>query len=181
MATLKAYQDYSEDERYRIKKAANQWIDQFNFIPGTLIQTLAHALCGYNEYDDPQVLQLLASPGRSCPECSENLIEQENQYYCEECERFYSPDDENLQLSYPEYAYPTGWGTLFNPKTGSWNDEEWIKEHAREISAKCNVFIFENDDLGVLIGIDGGGYDFYEAHWIPLYLLRGFTWHEKEE
>lgn len=30
------------------------------------------------------------------------------------------------------------------------------------------------------IGIDGAGYDFYEAHWIPLYEARGLHWHEGE-
>ena len=29
------------------------------------------------------------------------------------------------------------------------------------------------------LGIDGAGYDFYDAHWVPLYRLRGFTWHKE--
>lgn len=29
-------------------------------------------------------------------------------------------------------------------------------------------------------GIDGAGYNFYEAHWLPLYNARGLQWHDTE-
>ncbi len=32
-------------------------------------------------------------------------------------------------------------------------------------------------DGRILIGIDGVGYDFFEAHWEPLYDLLGYKWH----
>lgn len=28
------------------------------------------------------------------------------------------------------------------------------------------------------LGVDGAGYSFYGAHWIPLYLALGYSWHE---
>lgn len=34
--------------------------------------------------------------------------------------------------------------------------------------------------LGIYIGIDGAGYDFYESHWIPLYTVRGLEYHSEE-
>jgi hypothetical protein len=40
--------------------------------------------------------------------------------------------------------------------------------------------IYQTEDFGVVFGIDGAGYDFYEAHFEPLYKLRGLCWHKKE-
>ena len=59
-------------------------------------------------------------------------------------------------------------------------DEEWAEEHIEEI-ANCGFRIYRNDDLGIFIGINGAGYNFYEAHWIPLYELRGLKWHDDIE
>ena len=41
--------------------------------------------------------------------------------------------------------------------------------------------IFEHDDFGYFFGIDDAGYDFYAAHWIPLYKARGVQWHKTAE
>jgi hypothetical protein len=80
------------------------------------------------------------------------------------------------------------------------NDEveaefDTIKERARELWAESNSEEYELassgwqavGDTGVIarefdgnlcLGVNGCGYDFYEAHWIPLYLAMGLTWHE---
>lgn len=47
--------------------------------------------------------------------------------------------------------------------------------------ANIGFRIYESEDYGYVIGIDGAGYDFYEAHWIPLYKLLGLHWHDVEE
>lgn len=39
------------------------------------------------------------------------------------------------------------------------------------------VFAREFDDE-LLIGIHGAGYNFYDAHWEPLYDAVGYRWHE---
>jgi hypothetical protein len=36
-------------------------------------------------------------------------------------------------------------------------------------------------DGHLMLGINGAGYDFYEAHWMPLYLALGYSWHKSEE
>ena len=46
--------------------------------------------------------------------------------------------------------------------------------------ADCGFRIYEQEDYGYIFGIDGAGYDFYEAHWIPLYKARGLKWHLTE-
>ena len=41
-------------------------------------------------------------------------------------------------------------------------------------------FIAREFDGHLCLGVNGGGYDFVEAHWTPLYHALGFTWHENE-
>lgn len=68
------------------------------------------------------------------------------------------------------------WGTLFEFDNAF--DNDWIMENL-DIVTKCGFRIFEDEKLDMIfLGIDGAGYDFYEAHWIPLYKKRGLKWHE---
>lgn len=46
--------------------------------------------------------------------------------------------------------------------------QEWIKNNP-EIMQECGFRVYESDAFEVIFGIDGAGYDFYSAHWIPLY------------
>lgn len=77
-----------------------------------------------------------------------------------------------------EYIEPI-WGTIFQPKYPS--DSKWIEDNAQEIYDKCGVLVGRTDEVGVFLSIDGCGYSFYEEHWLPLYDLRGFNWHCKNE
>ena len=75
------------------------------------------------------------------------------------------------------------WGTLWT--FGDSIDEEWangeyLGPHLQDM-ADCGFRIYEQEDFGLLFGIDGCGYDFYESHWIPLYKARGLKWHEGVE
>jgi len=57
-------------------------------------------------------------------------------------------------------------------------DNWWLENKENlQAMADCGIRIFEQRDYGFIFGIDGGGYDFYEAHWIPLYKARGLRWH----
>lgn len=87
---------------------------------------------------------------------------------------------ENYMLTSPSehlHGYPISWGTMFT--FGESLDEEWALKN-KEIFDKCGIVAYYSDTLGVVFGIDGGGYDFYEDHWIPLYKARGLKWHENE-
>ena len=66
------------------------------------------------------------------------------------------------------------WGTMwqFSDSCDNW----WLENHLNEM-ADCGFRIYESDEFGYFFGIDGAGYDFYEAHWIPLYNKRGLQWH----
>lgn len=73
------------------------------------------------------------------------------------------------------------WGTMWSPPQ---IDQDWIvgnycEPHLQEV-ADCGFRIYEQEDYGILIGIDGAGYDFYESHWIPMYKKRGLHWHNED-
>jgi hypothetical protein len=68
------------------------------------------------------------------------------------------------------------WGTMWsfdNSADNAWLDD---KKNLRAM-ADCGFRIYQQEDYGYIFGIDGAGYDFYEAHWIPLYKARGLKWH----
>lgn len=71
------------------------------------------------------------------------------------------------------------WGTMW--MFGDPCDDWWVNEDdGLQIMANCGFRIYEIDE-GIIFGIDGAGYSFYEEHWIPLYKQRGLQWHETEE
>ena len=70
------------------------------------------------------------------------------------------------------------WQTMWSFSDGF--DDRWLKEwDGLEAMSECGFRIYEHDDFGYFFGIDGAGYDFYEAHWIPLYKARGILWHKE--
>lgn len=163
-----------------IKQAAKKWVDDFNFIPGKIFKVLIKVDESVS-YFDSDIFRLVASPTITCSSCGakyEGKLKlkelQESSIKCEYCN--YN-DGDSWGNGYPEYAFPCGWGTLFNPKESL--DQEWIEKNAEKVT-ECGIFVFESDIFGILLGIDGGGYDFYESHWIPLYKARGLEWHNEE-
>ena len=75
------------------------------------------------------------------------------------------------------------WGTMW--QFGDGIDDDWLSgqfgENGLKLMSECGFRIYEHEEFGYFFGIDGAGYDFYEAHWIPLYKARGLHWHEEEE
>jgi len=70
------------------------------------------------------------------------------------------------------------WSTLFEAKDNTIKD--WILENYEKIIKGAGFTIIdlsrENEgeyETGVFLGVNGAGYDFYEAHWIPLYKIFG--------
>ena len=74
------------------------------------------------------------------------------------------------------------WGTMW--QFGDRIDDDWLSgefgEHGLKLMSECGFRIYEHEEFGYFFGIDGAGYDFYEAHWIPLYKARGLHWHKEE-
>ena len=168
-----------------IRSAAEAWVNEFNFVPGSVFEQLAEANEDILFYESDN-LRLLSSPWIECSSCNasceddKTLTELQESFEngvgipCEYCEH---NTGDKWVIGRPEYAFPCGWGTLFAPK--STMDIEWVIENSDEI-AQLGFFVFESDEWGVLLGIDAGGFDFYEAYWIPLYKLRGLQWHDCE-
>lgn len=89
-------------------------------------------------------------------------------------ERFLAEEDEFDMTDYRD-VLPM-WGTMW---AFPYMDQDWAKDHIPDI-VDCGFRVYEQEDYGLIIGIDGAGYDFYEDHWIPLYKARGLRWHERE-
>ena len=137
--------------------ACKRWINNdFDNIPNQLI-TRAYR-------DNPEDLQLLAGGRLVCANCGADKEDHDD----EQCD---DPEYSNE----PPYDWPAMWGTLFHPATSF--DEDWIRENLDAV-AECGILVYDADETGILLAIDGAGYDFYEAHWLPLYRARGLNWHK---
>lgn len=89
--------------------------------------------------------------------------------------QYESEDWEEITISDTEFDEELPmWGTMWQFIYSF--DTDWLEEHIEEVSS-CGFRIFKSKNFGYFFGIDGAGYDFYEAHWIPLYLARGLKWH----
>lgn len=96
-------------------------------------------------------------------------VKLEASYEVEELTPFTDEEQEDLLDYFPM------WGTMWSMTDPT--DIDWLEEHLQELK-DCGFRIYRQEDYGYIIGIDGCGYDFYEAHWIPLYQARGLKWHD---
>lgn len=60
-------------------------------------------------------------------------------------------------------------------------DKHWIAEQdGIEVLSRCGFRVLRSGQFGYFFCIDGSGYDYYKAHWIPLYKASGREWHDPE-
>jgi hypothetical protein len=146
------------------KDACRQWVESFNAIPYSLIEKAY-------PYFEESGLKILSTE-KECSYCGNTEFEEneDGEMVCSSCENFMS------EYAVEKLGLPM-WGTLWT--FGESLDEEWARKNL-EILRQCGFWVYDSDELGILIGIDGAGYDFYEAHWIPLYEARGLRWHDEE-
>ncbi len=88
----------------------------------------------------------------------------------DEIEELTQFDDEE---DYREFLPMWGYMWTFNDNS----DEEWAKRNV-DVMQECGLRVYDSEEFGIIFGIDGAGYSFYEEHWIPLYKARGLQWHE---
>jgi hypothetical protein len=162
-----------------LRQAAENWVATFDQVPGSIFEKLAKTDDDLHCYDC-DTLRLVASPYLSCTGCGrlydgeltyDELRERADDGQGVACSCDHDPGD-GWERAFPEH-FPCGWGTLFAPDP---IDARWILEHAEQVAA-LSFFVFESEDWGCLLGIDAGGFDFFEELWIPLYELRGLEWH----
>lgn len=167
-----------------IKQGAERWVGEFNAIPQQfLINALQDRI--YDELVEvlPDLVVCKSCESEFESEDHENWVEHcESQDWDVTCRKCGKLDGEFVD--YHEYQVEVKgidhlpmWGTMWHFQTSL--DDDWVLENIDTVY-KCGFRVYENEDLGVVIGIDGAGYDFYEAHWIPLYKARGLQWHDVE-
>jgi hypothetical protein len=61
-------------------------------------------------------------------------------------------------------------------------DMSWIASgEGVKALVKCGFKVYEQEDFEYVFGIDGGGYDLWDCHFIPLYIERGLEWHKTDD
>ncbi|MBQ8135340.1 MAG: hypothetical protein IJ711_00105 [Lachnospiraceae bacterium] len=162
-----------------VDEAAHRWVSEFSRYPYDMIKTLMR-----NHPDDWHEVTLPTVGDRVYvydeSESGEIVKCHKDRKYTVELDngrkrKVLSPDDFEVEN---DTILPM-WGTLW--AFGDSCDDWWITEEdgLRKMS-ECGFRIYEHDEWGLFFGIDGCGYDFYEAHWIPLYKVRGLQWHDPE-
>lgn len=150
-------------------EATQRWLRDFSEVPGSIFRKLVNTDLAILTYES-STLTLVASPQIECTVCGDREprpSEHSGATVTRRCDTCHG--DTYWRLGGPELDFPCGWETLFSPNREV--DREWILANKDEISSRLDIYVFESDDYGVLLGIDGGGYDFNEAHWLPLYEL----------
>lgn len=170
-----------------INQAAHEWVNEFNAIPQAIVEKLMKA-----DYDE---VNEITPPSRG--DHVYILDEEHNGEYgmivgtrYDDEDDLYevhldgAKDDDNLILAEDEFEVERDgglpmWGTMW--AFGDGCDNYWLQEEdGLQKMADCGFRIYEQEDYEYIFGIDGAGYDFYEAHWIPLYKARGLMWHDKD-
>ena len=163
-----------------VKEAAESWVQSFNAIPQSMIAKLMH--------NDPDEWLEVSSPlvgdvVHVYDLCANGEIIKS---YIQDDDRIYDIElfDSKLICSLPHHAFEVMYdfplpmcGTMwsFNDSADNW----WLEDgDGIVVMSNCGFRIFEHDEFGFFFGIDGIGYDYYEAHWIPLYNARGLLWHD---
>ena len=166
-----------------LTEACHAWVNEFNAVPVSVL----NKLYGYNPFDFTEITPPVVGDRvyvdkkseygeiiKANPSKGDYFVELDNgkKTHC-------SKDD--IYVIYDD-TFPM-WGTLwqFNDSCDDeWANGKYLGPHLQEM-ADCGFRIYENEDYGLLFGIDGAGYDFFESHWIPLYKARGLQWHKKDD
>ena len=161
-----------------INDAAHEWVREFNAIPQDMIATLMQ--------NDPGSWRELTAKGYGdrvyCYDHNEygeiEAYDVETEIYTVALDTGESVEvaDEDMELDH--YDELPMWGTMWS--FGDSADDWWLSDgNGIRMMSFCGFRIYEHDEWGFFFGIDGAGYDFYSAHWIPLYKARGLKWHDE--
>lgn len=164
-----------------IEDATRKWVDEFNCINSSLIERIMESeehsndfnevttpvvgdyadVSSYHGYDSYEIISIDY-------ECRVATILDGEEQVDVDLDDIYIERDSILPM----------WGWLWS--FGNGIDEGWARENLGLMS-ECGFRIYEDDYDGTLyFGIDGAGYSFLEAHFIPLYKARGLKWHDEE-
>ena len=161
-----------------INDAAHEWVREFNAIQQGMIAELMR-----NDPDSWSEVTVKSRGDRVY--CYDYQEYGEIDTYDCETEMYSVNLDNGKQVQVSEYEmeleYDDGlpmWGTMWS--FGDSADDYWLSDgNGIRIMSQCGFRIYEHEEYGYFFGIDGAGYDFYEAHWVPLYKARGLKWHDE--
>lgn len=133
-----------------IKDATERWVHEMNAIPQNIIEKLMNI--------------------------GDEDIYEDGRYHIQlDNDSWTDAERDDFEVEYDD-TLPM-WGTMWS--FGDSADDWWLEEgNGIKIMSECGFRIYESDEFGYFFGIDGAGYDFYDAHWIPLYKARGLQWHD---
>lgn len=164
------------------REAAEEWVRQFNAIPQGVVEKLmqldcdaVHEITPPSKYDR---VYIVSGEHRSEEGEILRVSDDDDEVYVVELdgsreEAEINQDDFEVQR---DGSLPM-WGTMWT--FGESIDNWWLEEDAGlQAMADCGFRIYESEDFEYIFGIDGAGYNFYEAHWVPLYRARGLQWHD---
>lgn len=167
-----------------LTEACRAWVGEMHHIPMSVVEKLIR----FNESDIVEVtppsmydiVEVYNDEVKGLGEIVDTNWNGEEDLYMVKMDK----DPNNPQFIYRndlEVVRESGlpmWGTMFAFTDTC--DNDWLENNLQAV-ADCGFRIYESEDYGYIFGIDGAGYDFYEAHWIPLYKARGFHWHKTDD
>ena len=141
-------------------EACREWVNSFNAIPQSIIERV------YKEDIDEldELTPVIVGDTIWCDDLQDEFeiksidYSTDNAVITDENNEEFEVNTCNIYVDHDSWL--PMWGTMW---TLSSIDEQWIKDNRAKV-VQCGFRIFESDELGVFIGIDGAGYDFYEAH-----------------
>lgn len=172
-----------ERNKITAEDATRKWVEELNLIPQTILnKSLMTEVTPLSLHDYVEVIQ---GDYYGCHGSIVEVIKDGSSEMITDFRVEFDGGHGAMAMSYQSlahhyyYEFPI-WGTMWT--FGNSSDENWLANGGLQKMADCGfrIFRFEEDDL-YIFGIDGAGYDFYEKHWVPLYLKRGLEWHDDLE
>lgn len=162
-----------------INEAAHKFVSEFNAIPQDMIAFLMqHDIDSWREVTSVAVGDSVYHYGMQCGG-EVRSYDPETEMYDISLDNGDNVSATKNEFETEHYGFLPMWGTMWS--FGDSCDEWWLSNgNGIDMMSACGFRIYEHDEWGYFFGIDGAGYDFYEAHWIPLYKARGLRWHDEE-
>lgn len=163
-----------------IRDATERWVHEMNAIPTGMIEKMMEAdMDDWREVRLPSVGDLVYAYSYGSGEVAEVTSTEDGVVLVVDLD---VPRSEQVEISADEVDIEhlellQMWGTMWS--FGDSADDWWLEGgNGIEIMSERGFRIYESDKFGYFFGIDGAGYNFYDAHWIPLYKARGLQWHD---
>ena len=168
-----------------IKDAVYAWVETFNAVPMSVIEKIINYDIEKNGVESINEITPPAVGNRVYVFADQNegeivKYDKENDLYEVKFDsgekKMFEQSDIEVIIRDPFPMWGTMWA-LSDPTDIEWANGEHLGPHLQEV-ADCGFRIYESEDFGILLGVDGAGYNFYDEHWIPLYKARGLQWHK---